>query len=936
MARRLNWCLFLLAMFLSLVSTSVHAQQPRLVSSGTVAGPGVVTQGDWGIATTTVINPSTQDQTLLAAVTFTKDARMSNIQFAREFWIPAGSVREIQIPFRAPDFGPNTKAVDAQVQLLDTSGTSDVFLSRDVALYRASQTPDINVKVFAPKSAAGYELTGNLRDQLGSSQTYLTLKTDNIPTDASMLDNIEVILLGDDDPDLDPLQIEAIRQWILKGGQLIVILPETGMQVTRSILGEHLPMMLVDQSSQNKAAMVGSNVFNDGSMTTRISNKVRQPKNWNLNGLKDDTVDVHGGGTRFRNDSSSDRSIIDNTISISQQWASILVKGRMRVQSNNQASGAVLRFVFLDAAKNPIGDAVDLTNRVGTGWRDYEKNIDVPNGATQLKIEVGLENTKGTLWATGIQVIPAGMRFEEPVDFWRVLAPSMETDEKMMMDGWPMMYRGQMGRGRVTVLTLGSAYWNAASKAGSRVIDEAFRTHSRFNQSDHLVKPEILAQAGTQQIGYEVLSRTPVMASLLALLGIMIIAAIVFGKQGRPELLAPVSVVLAVVVAGVIWFMGMTHHRQTPLTVASVQLAQIDPISDYAITNAVVCTYSPSRLTSPLQATNGGVIWPDLSGSTGKLLRMRWTDLNQWQWDNLELPEATLRKHEIDRVIPLEQKVKAVASFNKEGMICTISSGPFAGVAHPIIASLNNHAVGKLTGHDNFTIVPDATLGLDQFVTTSTMTAQDIQRQEIYRNLIYPNSDALDVSAYPTEPSALWWARAMDMGFKQASDEARQQQQALVCVPLSYERPAPGTTFVIPSPVLQTDIFRDGGRGMSTVLNPMTGRWTSTISPEASFKLTFTVPKDLLPLKPVDGVLDIDFKTPGRSLIIRDHRGQEIATRKDLANRIQIPVKAENLVINRQGEIVLEFEVTMHQDPVNAHMWDASGGIRLQLTAVTE
>jgi hypothetical protein len=284
----------------------------------------------------------------------------------------------------------------------------------------------------------------------------------------------------------------------------------------------------------------------------------------------------------------------------------------------------------------------------------------------------------------------------------------------------------------------------------------------------------------------------------------------------------------------------------------------------------------------------------------------------------------------------MDQKVKAVASFTKEGMICTISSGPFAGVAHPIIASLNNHAVGKLTGHDNFTIIPDKTLGLDQFVTSSTMTALDIQRQEIYRQLIYPNSDALDVSAYPTQPSALWWARAMDLGFKQASEDARQQQQALVCVPLTFERPAPGSTFVIPSPVLQTDIFRDKGRSMSTVLNPMTGRWTSTISQEATFKLTFSVPKALLPLKAVDGVLDIDFKTPGRNLIIRDSRHQEIATRKDLANRVQVPVKAENLIINSQGDIVLEFEVTAHADPINAHMWDASGGIRLELTAVTE
>ena len=69
---------------------NAHAEQPKLVSSGTVVGPGVVAPDQWGLAQTSVVNPTMSDQTLLTTVTFTKDARMGNVQFAREFWIPAG------------------------------------------------------------------------------------------------------------------------------------------------------------------------------------------------------------------------------------------------------------------------------------------------------------------------------------------------------------------------------------------------------------------------------------------------------------------------------------------------------------------------------------------------------------------------------------------------------------------------------------------------------------------------------------------------------------------------------------------------------------------------------------------------------------------------------------------------------------------------------
>ena len=447
---------------------------------------------------------------------------------------------------------------------------------------------------------------------------------------------------------------------------------------------------------------------------------------------------------------------------------------------------------------------------------------------------------------------------------------------------------------------------------------------------------EQLTMASTQQIGYEVLSRTPVMFCLILLLVVMVLTSLVLWKKSRPELLAPISVVLALIIAAIIWGLGMSHHRQTPLTISSVQLAHIDPISNTALTDGVVCTYSPTQLKSPLSASNGGVIWPDLTGSKGKTLRLRWMDTNRWQWDNLELPEGALRTYQIHRAQPLDQPVKAIVSFNEQGIICQITPGPYTGLSHPILASKNNHCIGKISGDNTFTAATDFSFGLDQFVASSTMTAQDIQRQQIYRSLIYSRSDALNNPAYPDTPSAMWWAKAMDMGFKQGDDQALKKSYALITIPLSYQRPAPGSKIRIPSVIMQPMIYRNGNRSLSTILNPMTGKWTSQLSQAANFKLAFAVPKELLPINDVQATLDIDFKANGRSLTVSTPNGEEIFKQKNIASRIQIPLTAEQISINKEGLVVLGFDVTEHDDPNGSHMWNSSGGIRLELTAVTK
>ncbi|MBL4702167.1 MAG: hypothetical protein JKX85_13015 [Phycisphaeraceae bacterium] len=931
-SKQLSFCIVFV---LCLGMTSVMAQKPKLNSSGSLAGPGVITSDSWGVAKATVENPTPQDQKLLATVTFNKNAALSNVQFAREFWIPANSKRDIFIPIKTPAFSLNTKALDAQVQLLDTQGNSDIFLSRDSAFYRTATTSRLMAKLLNPKNPYNSQLTSNLQKQLGNNQPYQNYPAHLMPEDANLMTNIGVLLVGHSDINLNPMQMQALRQWVLNGGQLQILLPETGMTFCRALLGDHLPMQVVDQTNLTSVILKGKNKFRQGALTARISHKSPQPRGWNLGNLKPNRVDINGGGTRFRNPDHTKRTVISSTAKLSPSWSKAQFKGRLRLSHNTADSGVVMRVTFLNANQQVIGDAIDLVKNVTSRWQNFSKIINLPENAVQAKIEVGLENTAGILWASSLGIIPTRMHFDHPVAFWRVLAPTLQTHQSLMQDGWPMMLRKKIGRGSVTLLTLGIQYWATISQTNSPIIDRAFRTtpSSKIKVPMNL---ELLTKVNTQQIGYQVLSRTPVMICLISLFVIMVLASLLFWKQGRPELLAPVSVLLALLTAGIIWGLGLTHHRQTPLTIASIQLAEIEPVSNYALTDGVVCTYSPTRLQSPLSATLGGVIWPDLSGSTGKLLRMKWTDSHKWQWDNLELPEGSTRTHEIHRVMPLQQPVKAVASFNRQGMICTIESGPYVGIDHPIIASRNDHAVGKVTGQDNFTVTSDLTLGLDQFVNSTTMTATDIQRQEVYRSLIYPNADTLDAHAYPSVPSAMWWSKTMDMGMTQGSDKAQNKQYAIVCVPLSYQRPAPGSTFVIPSPVLEPTVWRDGSNARSMVINPINKRWISVVSQEVQFKLAFQIPPQLLPLKLHSGVLTVDFKMSGRSLIITTANGEEIARHKDIASRINIPIRTDQLKITPQGKVILGFEVTPHDNPLDNHMWNPSGGVRLELTAVAK
>lgn len=916
-------------------TTLVFAQTPRLSSSGTVSGPGVITSESWSIAKASVENPTDEDQKLVAAITFHKDAKLANVQFAREFWIPANSKRDLIIPFKSPDFRSNARSVDAQIKLFNTQGSTDILLGRDSALYRTSQQRRLMVKIVSPGDDGSYNLASHLQEQMGQSHRYVNMFPDSIPEDASLMANIYSILLSHNQMDLNPLQIQALRQWLLNGGQLIILLPETGMDSCRALLGDHLQMQVIQKTSLNQVSIEGKNILTHGNLTSRISNKQRQPRGWDLGQLKQNRVDIHNGGTRFRNPNGSQSTIVSDKVELSASWSKIKIQGRVKVQNSNHASGSVMQLIFFNKTNQPIGKPIDLVNRVTTRWQNWNKEITIPHGATQAKIEVGIQDVKGTLWASGIQIIPAAMHFEKPVSFWRTLAPSLETDDKLSQDGWPMMFRKTVGRGKVTLLTVGAAYWSSLAQAGSNQIDEAFRTTSSMILQTPLDMDQLIL-ASTQQIGYEVLSRTPVMFCLLLLFGIMILTSIVLWKKSRPELLAPISVVLALIIAAVIWGMGVSHHRQTPLTVSSIQLAQIDPISNVALTDGVVCTYSPTQLKSPLSASNGGVIWPDLTGSKGKTLRLRWTDSNRWQWDHLELPEGALRTHQIHRAMPLDQPVNAIATFNEQGLVCKINAGPYTGLFHPIIASKNNHCIGKITDDNTFTATTNYNFGLNQFVASSTMSAQDIQRQRIFRSLIYNQSDALNNAAYPKTPSAMWWAHAMDMGFEQGGEKALKKTYALVTVPLTYQRPAPGSTIKIPSVIMQPKVYRKGNRSLSTILNPMTGKWTSQLSQSATFKLAFPVPKEILPVTAVNATLDIDFKAAGRSLIVTTQNGEELFKQKNIASRIQIPVTAEQINIDKEGLLILGFEITEHDDPNGSHMWDASGGIRLELTAVTK
>lgn len=567
---------------------------------------------------------------------------------------------------------------------------------------------------------------------------------------------------------------------------------------------------------------------------------------------------------------------------------------------------------------------------------------------------VGL--SKFTIQSTAIgSVGSAGLtqEFQEPVDLVRVLTSQGNVIHSV--DGWPASFFIPVGRGKILCTTVGARAWirprdpkdpkaNDVLK-DSRYIANELLTELGFEFMGQPPEPPPLKPADFQnfvseQIGYRIVSR----GMVLLVLGTFCVVLVVVGawlayRDQLPHLgwLGPMTAVGA---ATTLVLLGYWSRSSVPSSVAVAQLVEVSDDADDLQITGLLALYQQSASSSPLGAENGGMFVPDMSGQYGKTRRLVWTDLGAWHWENLTLP-AGLRMAPFSYSGRLPRPISARATFGPSGLVGRVDPGPFQDLADALIVMPGQPLLAaKLDAGNKFTAGPTEILSAGEFIGGTILSDERRRRRAVYKKMLeVPGSQSSDkpedelpvlqkepLRNYPTEPKLLVWAAPYDTQFK-LPPETQRSGSALLAIPLKFEHPAAGTSFVIPAPC----VTYDSGGNSGAYLN-REKRWMPSLNTASMTTLRFKLPREVLPMKLKQARLKITIDAPGRTLAItagRDGGQVSLATRYSPVGTVQFDIdKTDSLAIDDRGTFLLNIDVGTAQgesrDAINGTVHDTS------------
>ncbi len=507
--------------------------------------------------------------------------------------------------------------------------------------------------------------------------------------------------------------------------------------------------------------------------------------------------------------------------------------------------------VNLDAVAPLLGDAVDFQVIDRVGLTDFQ--ID----------------THAIVRTPGTEVFR--QRHERPVDFVRVLLPRDERP-RHTIDGYPVWFTRSLGRGTIIFSTLGPRGWHRprTRQDGPSPYAETFpdlpvplqaleAVGDQFNPAqEDAFRPEVFERTLTDEIGYRVVSRTTVALVFGGFLLGTLLVGLALRRAGRGELLGWMAPLVALAAAAAFVGLGETSRRQAPPTVAQGQIVDAVSSAPEVAVRGLMALYRPDSGPAPMGAPRGGLFEVDMQGVEGQIRRFVLTDGDAWHWENLSLP-AGVRLATFQQAVRTPAPVTAVARFGPEGLEGRLTTAPFEDVEDAMIRTASGWTLGRdlavrLSSDGRFTCGSGDILPPRQFLASTLLTDLQQRRQDLYRQFLDPaaRNKAPAQGSIPVNPTLarkagaphlegktvlFAWARAIDTHFELVPG-ARQAGSALLVVPVSFERPAPGTAVTIPGPFVPYRRIRDG----------LPLRLTSEGTQDIDLHLRFQLPPEVLPL----------------------------------------------------------------------------------------
>ncbi len=549
-----------------------------------------------------------------------------------------------------------------------------------------------------------------------------------------------------------------------------------------------------------------------------------------------------------------------------------------------------------------------------------------------------IDRTQRTDLTVRSEARTARYHHDDPATLVRVMAEGFDVLHEA--GGWPVALGRDVGRGRLLVTTLDVSAWPRLTDEAGGDEEEGEDFQPMAELADWLLKAPVAprlvwpdpreASASVRparramtdmvsgQVGFEVVSRGTVGWTLAGFCAFVLAATFLLHRWGRLEFIAPTTIIVAVLVAGVLLSISAAARRQVPLTIASGLMVDVTADGAIARLRGLVGYYGPDDVAANVRARDGGVLWRDGLWNTPRTIRHHWRDFDEYQWAGLALPGGQVHTFEADATTELDRPTTASATLDSTGATVHLQTGDLGALADPVIL-IGDSAVIPDIREGAFRLEPATTPAVrGQFIEAVQLTAAQRRRQAALRELTATTPDRFGSG----EPALAGWSGALAERFTLigSEEDAARRDEALVTMPLSVKTPRPGETVTVPWPLMQWRISPFSPLGLSQgeatpradAMAFQQGQWATLRGPGGRVSLVFSLPRELSGIDPTGGSFSLHADAHGREVdlwVARDGALERIGHQRR-GNRIDAEIDADQLqAIKQRGELVIVVDV---------------------------
>jgi hypothetical protein len=474
---------------------------------------------------------------------------------------------------------------------------------------------------------------------------------------------------------------------------------------------------------------------------------------------------------------------------------------------------------------------------------------------------------------------PLQRTFDDPLQFVRIMVANGNV--AYSINGWPAAMWCNVGHGQVLLTTLDARGWYREWKSADHQPKDVIKKSSfaateplrilaeKFlkRRKEPAKVSEAFEEIVSEGLGHEVLPLRFVALILGGFCASLVVSTLVLARFGGTAVMGVLSPALALLAAVTIGIAGSVSHRATPQSMAIGEQIEVDEDFSTFQTSGVVSLYNQQKWDAPTGSDGGGFFVPGTGQTTGSTLRMVWTDLDRWRWENLTLPSG-VQSASFSCAVPADSPVKATATLNREGIVVDFDPGSLGDVSDVLLLAPGRRAM-QTHLQKNGTLLARVTdlLPPDQYATGTLVSGNQRRRQAVLRRLLaadnlWPSNDLV----------LLGWTQPLDLPFV-LNDPQYRTGSALLTMPVTLTRPDTGTRVAIPSCLVGYRTIKGDHGTVSPAYSNFDRKWVEQLVTATRANLRIDLPAVLLPMEVQHLSVTLNMVAPQREVTILGKNG---------------------------------------------------------------